>query len=269
MAQMSQHVESIAVIIGTKSENFCWKKFENFRAHTIEDPVEPDLLIENGHQIPLKAHLSLRPFDSRFTDEFNKLPYDLRKKISEFVGNQKKADNIKSALKAHFVALYNPKGQVSQKNIEKLISANVLSKNLLEKRKSDAENQKQHRAEILKKRERKIIERSLKTPAKRRKKHSSDSITPAIFREKSKCNAPSRHMRGLKYVTQPLTPLSIPKKRVNRAGNPLNPHKRARVENVSDLELDMENTRKSIPNFSFDSSECGLYMENPIKKSGS
>ena len=106
-------------------------------------------------------------------------------------------NKIKSHLKCHYISQYNPNGKLNDDKIRKLLDKNKYSKEKIEKRKRDYEQERE--AKIIATQRREVVKskKKLCTPTKRRKKHSQNFVTPALVKKRSDA-MPKRPLLGLK-----------------------------------------------------------------------
>jgi hypothetical protein len=160
--------------------------------------IDMQLILDNNLRVPKLPGDEYRPFWSVFTNEFNTLEIDTRKFILENldVFSKQKMDKIKNHLRSIYRKKFDLNGPISKDKRIQLLTKNLYSKAVVEKRKREHEENKLRRAQVVKVRELRAQERLLCTPTQKRKAHSTLPQTPQVIRQVSLCDAPVREPKA-------------------------------------------------------------------------
>jgi hypothetical protein len=144
------------------------------------------------------------PFRYRFLFEFNNLPLDLRKFISDNLDplDRLKMDKIRTHLKSHFIREFDPECPatgISKEKRNQLLSKNLYTQAKVQKRKRAAEALKAARVTQNEKRNQALLKKSQRTPCPRRKAHSTSFLTPKVVRQQALCLAPIREPNAKRH----------------------------------------------------------------------
>ena len=126
-----------------------------------------------------------------------------------------KMNAIKDHLKSYFMKLYNPDGPMSETAIKRFLLNNVYSSEKIKKRKQDYEQRAATLEELDKKKTIENSRKSLLTPRQRRKKNSTELVTPIVLRKARRAFAPDQP-KGPPAKKVNVDLISTPIKRYNR-----------------------------------------------------